>query len=48
MKIKKCHLAVAIKKNPLLRKLIHSDFNGAIIVRISYDTTTLIDGGGRS
>ncbi len=37
MEIKKCHLAAAIKKNSILRKLIHSDFSGSFIVRIRYD-----------
>ena len=44
MEIKKCHLAAAIKKNSLLRKLVHSDFNfnESIIVRIRYDETVTI------
>ena len=48
MEIKKCHLAAAIKKNSLLRKLVHSDFNESIIVRIRYDETVTIHDSNKS
>lgn len=48
MKTKKCHLAAAIKNNPILRKLVHSDFNGSFIVRIRYDKTVAVHDGNKS
>ena len=47
MEIKKCHLAAAIKKNPILKKMIHSDFGGSVIVRIRYDETVAVHDGNK-